>query len=130
MSRLFKGYCTEYLSASQVQQVRVRRYQTRTLTVDFNGAIPKDEVIESVRWDCTSPWATYIYDAAVSADQKSSTLKVDFNFAGWGGIKATATTDEGTILNYEFFITVKDAPLYPQATYNLANGPYFVVVSA
>lgn len=129
MSRLFKGYASNY-AAAQVQTMRVRRYQTRTLTVDFNGAIPKDELISEVRWDCTSPWATYIHDAAVSADQKSVTLKVDFNFAGWGAIKATVTTTGGETANYEFFATIKDAPLYPSAVYNLANGPYYLEASA
>lgn len=129
MSRLFKGYASSY-GAAQVQTMRVRRYQVRTLTVDFNGAIPADELISEVRWDCTSPWATYISDAAVTADQKSVTLKVAFNFAGWGAIKATVTTDAGSVLNYEFQMTVKDAPLYPQATYNLANGPYVLTAAA
>ena len=130
MSRLLKGYCTEYLSASQVQQVRVRRFQTRTLVVNFNGAIPKEETVTSVRWDCTSPWATYIRDAAVAADGKSSGLKVDFNFAGWGAIKATAEVSDGSVLNYEFQITVKDAPIYPAAVYSTANGPYYLIATA
>ncbi len=129
MSRLFKGYASNY-GAAQVQTMRVRRYQVRTLSVDFNGAIPADELISEVRWDCTSPWATYISDATVSADQKSVNVKVAFNFAGWGAIKATVTTDAGSILNYEFQMTVKDAPLYPQAVYNLANGPYVLTASA
>jgi hypothetical protein len=129
VSRLFKGYASNY-GAAQVQTMRVRRYQVRTLTVDFNGAIPADELISEVRWDCTSPWATYISDAAVSADQRSVTVKAAFNFAGWGAIKATVTTDAGTVLNYEFQMTVKDAPLYPQATYDLANGPFTLEASA
>jgi hypothetical protein len=129
VSRLFKGYASNY-GASQVQTMRVRRYQSRTLTVDFNGAILPGELIDHVRWDCTSPWATYISDAAVSADQKSVTVKTAFNFAGWGAIKATVTTDAGSVLNYEFQMTVKDAPLYPQATYDLANGPFTLEASA
>lgn len=128
-SRLLTGYCTEYLSASQVQQLRVRRYQSRCLTVNFNGAIGKDELITSVRWDCTSPWATFISSPEISSDRKTSSLRVDFNFAGWGAIKATAQTTCGNILNYEFHVAVKDAPLYPGANYNMANGPYYLTVT-
>lgn len=129
-SRLFRGYATQYLSASQVQQLRVRRFQKRTLVVDFNGAIQPCDDIQEVRWDCTSPWATFISDPEISDDGKSVSLHVEFNFAGWGAIKATVTTDAGETLGYEFFFTIKDAPLYPSAQYNLANGPYFLIATA
>ncbi len=129
VSRLFKGYVSAY-SARQTQPTRVRRFQKRTLIADFNGAIPKDALIESVKWECTSPWANFISDAQIAADQKSTSLKVEFNFAGWGAIKATATMDDGSTENYEWYFTVQDSPLYPSATYNLANGPYSLTVNA
>lgn len=123
IGRTFTGYASAY-STSQTQPRIVRRYQKRCLNVDFNGAIPKDELIQSVRWDCTSPWATLISSPGISADQKSVWVNVEFNFGGWGAIKATVTLEDGCVENYEFQFTVKDAPLYPGATYNLANGPY------
>lgn len=129
VSRLFKGYASAY-SARQVQPLRVRRFQVRHLVADFNGSIPKDSVIESVVWECTSPWATYISDASIAADQKSAAVKVTFNFAGWGAIKATVTVDDGSVEDYEFYYTVQDSPLYPSATYNTANGPYSLTVTA
>lgn len=129
MSRLLKGYASDY-AAAQVQNLRVRRYQERQLKVDFNGALARDELITEVRWDATSPWATAMHDAEVEESQKGVRVGVSFNFAGWGAIKATIQTDQGNVLNYEFFITVKDAPLYPSAVYNLANGPFYLVASA
>jgi len=129
MSRLLKGYASNY-GAAQVQTLRVRRYQRRTLRVDFRGALEPDELITEVRWDATSPWATAIHDAAVEVDQKGVKVGVNFNFAGWGGIKATVQTNLGNVLNYEFHITVKDAPLYPAAVYDLANGPFYLIALA
>ncbi|MCL6710508.1 hypothetical protein M8R20_26265 [Pseudomonas sp. R2.Fl] len=129
MSRLLKGYASNY-GAAQVQNLRVRRYQDRHLQVDFNGALDRDEVIQEVRWDATSPWATAIYDASVDEGQKVVRVGVSFNFAGWGAIKATVQTNQGNTLNYEFFITVKDAPLYPAAVYDLANGPFYLIATA
>lgn len=129
MSRLLKGYASNY-GAAQVQNLRVRRYQQRTLKVDFNGTLEDGELITEVRWDATSPWATAIHDAAVESGQKSVKVGVNFNFAGWGAIKATVETNQGNTLNYEFFITVKDAPLYPAAVYDLANGPFYLIAQA
>lgn len=129
MSRLLKGYASNY-GAAQVQNLRVRRYQDRHLQVDFTGALDRDEVIQEVRWDATSPWVTAIYDASVDEGQKGVRVGVSFNFAGWGAIKATVQTNQGNTLNYEFFITVKDAPLYPAAVYDLANGPFYLTATA
>lgn len=129
MARTFRGYASAY-SASQVQTLKARRSQQRTLVVDFNGAIDPDRTIESVLWECTSPWITYMTDAAVSTDQKSVTVSVLFNYSGFGDIKATVTLDDASQQNYEFTFTVTDAPMYPSATYSSANGPYSLTATA
>lgn len=127
MSRLFKGIASAY-GAHQTQPRRVRRYQERTVSVDFKGALAADENILSVTWECTSPWITYLSDA--DATQSSVSVKVRFNYSGIGDLKATVETDAGNHMNYEFCFTVTDAPLYPSATYSTANGPYSVSATA
>ena len=129
MARTFKGYASQH-SANQTQACRVRRSQVRTLTVDFRGAIEDGQLVDAVTWECTSPWITQLSDAAVSADQKSVTVAVAFNFSGCGWVKATATLNDGSQINYEFDCTVQDCPMYPSATYDSANGPYSLTASA
>ena len=129
MSRLFKGYASNY-AAKQVQTRRVRRFQKRTVTADFNGAIPANGLIDEVVWECTSPWATYMENPAISTDQKSVTVDVSFNYGGWGWIKATAILESGEQLNYEFTFDVTDAPMYPSTTYLNNTGPFSVTAIA
>lgn len=129
MARTFKGYASAY-SANQMQPRRVRRFRKAPLVVDFNGAMDVGRTIESVTWECTSPWVTLISTPAVSVDQRSVSCVVQFNYGGFGWIKATVTLDDASQQNYEFEFDVMDVPMYPSATYNSANGPYSVTASA
>lgn len=123
MSRLFTGYASAH-SANQTQTARVRRYQVRTLTVDFRAVLEGDD-IASVTWECTHPETTKLGAAAIADDSQSVTVPVTFNFPGFGNVKATVTTTNGNVLGYEFAFDVMDAPMYPTATYPAA-GPYSV----
>ena len=122
-ARLFKGYASAH-GANTVQCVTVRRKQKRTLRVDFNGALPAGTTIESVRFDCTAPWSTYMSNPV--RNERDVAVDVEFNFGGRAFIKATATDSEGTEQNYEFEFFVADAPLYPGAEYSSAQGPFTV----
>lgn len=123
MSRLFRGYASAY-SADQHQPRRVRRYQVRTLTADFNGAMDAGRTIASVTWECTHPECTYLQGADIAADSRSVSVGVQFNYSGFSSVKATVTLDDNSQLNYEFSFDILDAPLYPSAVYPSANGPY------
>ncbi len=127
--RLFKGIASKY-RANQHQPVRARRFQKRCLQVDFSGALEKDETITKVTWECYSPWVTFMQDACVSLDCKRVCVDVTLNYSGIGDVKATVETTSGTVENYEFSITVTDAPMYPSAQYIPSNGPYKIVVEA
>lgn len=129
LGRTVVGYASAY-SLAQTQPRRVRRYQSRILYADFNGAMHKDDRIVAVRWDTTSPWATYISSAAVSEDQRSVSLRCKFNFAGMSAIKATVETEGGDFYDYMFTFTVLDMPLFPAANYDLANGPFYLTAAA
>lgn len=127
MPRTFTGYASAY-AANQLTQTLVRRKQVRSVVVDFNGALPVGETIVAVTWEAVSPWITFMYDAAIGLTERSVSVKVLFNYAGFGNIKATATTDTGDILNYEFCFAVKDTPIYPSETFTSAEGPYSLTV--
>lgn len=128
-SRLFKGIASKY-RANQHQPVRARRFQKRHLQVDFTGALESEDSITKVTWECYSPWVTFMQDACVSSDGKFVGVDVTLNYSGIGDVKATVETTSGTVENYEFCITVTDAPMYPSAQYILSNGPYKIVAEA
>lgn len=125
MSRAFKGYASNY-RADQVQTCRVRRTQKRTVVVDFAAMLPGNAAIGSVTFECNAPWITVLSNAAINVEgnAKEASVVVEFNYAGRGNVKATATFIDGSKANYEFAFTVADAPMYPSATYSAAAGPY------
>jgi len=128
-SRLFKGIASRY-RASQHQSVRARRSQKRCLQVDFNGALDAGETVTRVMWECTSPWITFMESACIGIGGRYVCTDVTFNYPGIGNIKATIDTSAGRRENYEFEITVTDAPMYPSAQYIPSNGPYQLVAEA
>lgn len=123
LGRTTKTYVTGY-SLSRVNITRVRRMAKRCVVANFNGAIPKERSIVSVRWETTSPWAILMSNARIASGQRETMVDVTFNFSGWGGLLATATLDNGEVYNAEFQFTVVDTPLYPSATYPIGNGPF------
>lgn len=123
LGRTTKTYVTGY-SLSRVNVARVRRMAKRCVVADFNGAIPKERSIASVRWETTSPWSIFMSNARVASNGRETMVDVAFNFSGWGGLLATATLDNGEIYNAEFSFTVLDTPLYPSATYPIGQGPF------
>jgi len=129
MARTFKGYASRYLS-NQTQPSRVRRSQVRPVVVDFRGTLDSGQTIESVTWEATSPWVTYMQSAAVAADQKSVSVNITFNYSGFGFLKATALMNDGATMNYEFVFDVMDSPMYPSAQYISPSGPYSLTAVA
>lgn len=125
MARTFTGYVSAY-SANQTQQRMVRRRAARNLVANFNGALDAGRTIASVTWFCTSPWITKISNPAINASERSTSVDVRFNYGGIGDIKAVITLDNGEQMNYEFMFTVTDSPLYPDETFDVAEGPYSV----
>lgn len=125
LGRTTKTYVTGY-SLSRVNVTRVRRMAKRCVVANFNGAIPKERSIVSVRWETTSPWAILMSNARIASTQRETMVDVTFNFSGWGGLLATVTLDNGEVYNAEFSFTVLDTPLYPTATYPVSNGPYIL----
>ena len=129
LGRVTRSFVSGY-TASRRETRRIRRYSKRCVVADFNGSMPIGPVITHVKWECTSPWSTLMSNARVESTGRKVAVDVAFNFAGWGGILATATWDNGEITSQEFGFTVLDQPLYPSATYDTANGPYILEADA
>lgn len=128
LGRTTRTYVTGY-SLSRVNVTRVRRMAKRCVVANFNGAIPKERSIVSVRWETTSPWAILMSNARIATGGRETMVDVTFNFSGWGGLLATVALDNGEVYNAEFSFTVLDTPLYPTATYPVSNGPYILTAS-
>lgn len=127
MSRSFTGYASDE-APSQYQVGRVRRTQTRTITVDFNAALAPDATIASVLWQTNAPWVAYMSNAAISG--RKVTVRVVFQFSGIANLKATMTDSTGTVRNYEFEFDVSDCPMYPDTVYPNSTGPYSLTATA
>jgi hypothetical protein len=123
LGRVTRSFVSGY-TAARAESRRVRRFSQRCVTANFNGALAPGRTIVHVRWDTTSPWSILMANPRIIAGQRQVAIDVSFNFAGWGGLLATVTLDNGELYNQEFFYTVMDRPIYPGAVYNSANGPF------
>jgi hypothetical protein len=129
LGRVTRSFVSGY-TASRVETRRIRRFSKRCVVADFNGAMPSGVTITHVRWDCTSPWSIFMANPRVESSGRKVAIDASFNFAGSGGLLATATWSNGEITNTEFDFTVLDRPLYPGAVYDSANGPYVLEADA
>jgi hypothetical protein len=130
LGRTTRQYVSGY-TLSRVAITRVRRSSQRCVVANFNGAIDPARTIASVDWETTAPWSINMSNPRIeSSKQRETMVDVFFNFAGWGGLKATVTLDNGEIYNAEFSFTVLDNPLYPSAIYPLGNGPFKLTATA
>lgn len=125
IGRAFNGIASAY-SAAQTQPRRVRRFQKRTLTVDFNGAIPAGDLVQRVKWECTSPWVTHLSSAGIDDGRRVVSVVARFDHSGCGHVKATIETAVGDSYNYSFEFDVLDAPMFPSASYQPSAGPFSV----
>lgn len=129
LGRVTRSFVSGY-TASRSEVHRMRRFAKRCVVANFNGALMASSTITHVRWDCTSPWSMFMENARVETGGRTVAVDVSFNYAGWGGLLATITLDNGEVYNQEFFFTVLDRPLYPAAQYQSNTGPYVLEADA
>lgn len=123
LGRVTRSYVSGY-EASRVETRRIRRFSKRCCVANFNGAMGENVTITKIRWDCTSPWSVHMSNPRVETGGRTAAVDCSFNYAGYAGLKATATWSNGEITGVEFFFTVLDRPLYPMAEYANSSGPY------
>lgn len=123
IGRTSRNYVTAY-SIDRPQFIKGRRYQKRCLIGDFNGALATDRLITSARFDCSGPWAVFMSNARIIEGQRKVAVDISLNYAGWSGIRAQVTLDNGEVYACEWSISVTNVPLYPGDYYPPSNGPY------
>lgn len=129
LGRVTRSFVSGY-TASRAETRRIRRFSKRCCVADFNAAMPLGVTITHARFDTTSPWSILMANPRVESGGRKVAIDASFNFAGFGGLMATATWSNGEVTNVEFFFQVLDRPLYPGAVYDSANGPFTLEVDA
>jgi hypothetical protein len=128
LGRVTRSYVNGY-NRSAVSVGQLRRREKREVIANFNGAIPVGTTIESATWRANSPWVTFMSAAAISADQRESSINVDFQNPGWGWMRCEVTLDNGEIYNQVFDFTVRDTPWFSDEVL-VTSGPYSLTVVA
>lgn len=122
---------TVYASPAQrnrVWQTETFRTEVFTVTVNYRGILDS-ELITQATASVTYPPTLVISDLAISADQKSVTVKIDANLEGLCTIRIEAQTSGGRTLTQMMLVTVLEAP-WVDGEAHASNGPSTLTVSA
>ena len=128
LGRTTRAYVNGY-TRSAISVGSLRRREKREVIANFNGAIPVGDEIVSVTWRCTAPWTTFMSAPTISADQRETTVLVDFQAAGWSYLRADVTLNTGAVYNQVFDFNVRDSPWFNDELAPAA-GPFSVTVTA
>lgn len=128
MSRATKAYVSAY-DLSRVHQSSLYRFAKRPYVADFNGVLTSDQEIVSATWRIDSPEIAVMSAADISADQRSTSIMLAAQLAGFATIRAEVTLDDGSILNQVFEVNVREASCFNDDP-ALTVGPYSLTVTA
>lgn len=126
LSRVTRAYVSGS-NRSRVVVGQVRRQEKREVIADFTGLLPAADPIASVTWRCDSPWVAYMSDAEV--DGRVTSVTVDFQNGGRANLKATITTDGGSVYSQVYQYTVRDCPMFNEDPVT-TSGPYSLTATA
>jgi hypothetical protein len=111
-----------------IHQTRVYPLELRTLIANFNGAIEPSRTIVSAQWDIDSPFAVNMSDAAIAADQRSTSVIVNCGWSGDNMLRVIATFDDGSQMAQQFYVRCLWAGWFSDVS--PANGPSRLTVTA
>lgn len=118
MGRATKSYVSAY-NRARVHVSNLYGYESRALTANFNGAMPKDRTIASAQWQTWNNYTIVMSDPDI--DGREVSVRVKAQVPGPGVIKCTITLDNGDIMVQQFRINVLCAPMY--SPMNWQSGP-------
>lgn len=123
---------TAYVSGYQldrVHQARMVRGAARQLVANFNGAIPADSLIVSAIWRVLIPQSIFMSDAAISDDQRSSSVHIVAQIGCGTTVKCQVTLDTGEVYNQVFGLRVWQSPFFMGEQTSPPIGPYELTVT-
>ncbi len=126
MSRNDTVYASRY-SRTPVQVSQFYPNEARTITVDFNGAMDADRLIESATFKTFQRNTVVMSDPTLTDDQRKANLKIKAQIGGPAVVQCTAVLDNGDVLNQQWRIEVTPTQIYTGTTWD--QGPDTITVT-
>lgn len=128
MSRATKAYVSG-TDLSRVHQSSLYRFAKRPYVANFNGAMAAGRTIVSATWRIDCPEIAVMSNAAISTDQRETSILLAAQLGGFANLRAEVTLDDGSVLNQVFCVNVREATWYSDDP-TLQIGPYSLTVTA
>ena len=125
MSRVTTAYVSAY-DRTRVHSSQLYRFEKRTLTANFAGALPSGIFLSTITWYCHNTDVVVMADAAASPTESSVTITA--NCSGMALLKCEATLTDGQVINQLFSVDSLPVPYLCGETI-LSNGPCELVCS-
>lgn len=103
MSRASTIYASAY-ATERTHEVRMRKGEQRTITVDMNGAIPQGVTIASVAWDSSFQSVVSIGNQG-SSDRNFTATFTGLDF-GSGDLEAAVSLSDGSVSIQRLFAMI------------------------
>lgn len=124
MSRNTTAYVSKY-QLDRIKELELYADAKVTLTCKFNGATAS--TITQAVWCTTSPWSTVLSSPALSADLRSTSVKLQAAIPDMSIVRCQVTLADGSILNQQWRVYVGGSPYFNDPA---SQGPLSVSVSA
>lgn len=113
---------------TRIHESRLIAGESRTLTADFNGAMPVGATIASARWRMDLGCIATLADAAISTDKRSTSVTLAAVWIGCTMLLCEATLSNGDVLPQMFLVDVSGNPYFLPA--DTTPGPLDLTVTA
>lgn len=120
MSRNSTIYASAY-DRTTVQQSSFYPNESRTLTLDFNGALDDGQQLQSAKFDTWQGYSVVMSEPTIAEDRRSATIKIKAQYGGPGLMSCTIATVDGSQLTQNWLISIRAMPYY--VGNNWSNGP-------
>lgn len=113
---------------NRVHECRIVRGELRCLIADFNGALPKGQLIASATWRCWNGSVAVMSNARIKDDQRETAIDLMAALPGGGMVKCEVTNDHGEVYNQLFRIIVGDGYWF-NSEQNPGQGPLILTAT-
>lgn len=128
MSRASKAYVSAF-DLSRVHESSLYRFAKRSYIAAFNGAMAAGRTIVSATWRIDCPEIAVMSAAAISEDQRETSILLAAQLGGFATLRAEVTLDDGSVLNQVFRVNVREASCFNDDP-AIQTGPYSLTVTA
>lgn len=112
---------------NRVHECRIVRGELRCLIADFNGALPKGQLIVSATWRCWNGSVAVMSNARIKDDQRETAIDLLAALPGGGMIKVEVMNDHGEVYTQLFRVNVTGG-FWFEGEPSIAQGPSTLTV--